>query len=184
MGKKAPKTEDVDVFVKNPKWEAFCRCYTQNQALFGNATHSYAEAYGYKLDTLPRDDAVYEEIVDEDTGEKHKGKMIKASSYTLAENVCAVEGGRLLRTPQIQARITKLLNELMTDEYVDSQLVKVVTQDEDRGPKVQAIKLYAELKQRIVKKSELTGANGGPIVIDDNTKAKSKSALQRFLSGN
>lgn len=182
MGKKAPKTEDV--FALNPEWEVFCRCYTQNELLFGNATHSYAEAYNYKLDEMRRDDAVYEEIVDPDTKAIRKGKLLEASTYDKAINVCAVQANRLLRNVKIQARITKLLNELMTDEYVDSQLVKVVTQDEDRGPEVQAIKLYAELKQRIVKKSELTGANGGPIVIDDNTKAKSKSALQRFLSGN
>src|SRR5258705_8284465 len=35
-----------------PKRELFCRFYTQNEDLFGNATHSYAEAYDYKLDTL------------------------------------------------------------------------------------------------------------------------------------
>jgi hypothetical protein len=38
---------------------AFCRYYTQNEKLFGNATHSYAEAYDYKLDTLSTH-AVYE----------------------------------------------------------------------------------------------------------------------------
>jgi hypothetical protein len=43
----------------NPQCELFCRYYTQNEKLFGNATHSYAEAYDYKLDTLSTH-AVYE----------------------------------------------------------------------------------------------------------------------------
>jgi hypothetical protein len=35
-----------------PQQELFCRFYTQNEHLFGNATLSYAEAYGFKLDEL------------------------------------------------------------------------------------------------------------------------------------
>ena len=31
----------------NPKRELFCRYYTQNDKTFGNATHSYGEAYDY-----------------------------------------------------------------------------------------------------------------------------------------
>ena len=46
MGKK--------ILTLNPKEELFCRYYTQNEALFGNATLSYAEAYGYGLDELSK----------------------------------------------------------------------------------------------------------------------------------
>jgi hypothetical protein len=38
----------------------FCRFYTQNEKLFGNATHSYEEAYNYHLDPLSTK-AVYSE---------------------------------------------------------------------------------------------------------------------------
>ena len=48
MAKKAakPKPEDVSPETGlNPRQELFCRYYTQNDELFGNATLSYAEAY-------------------------------------------------------------------------------------------------------------------------------------------
>jgi hypothetical protein len=98
-----------------PKRELFCRFYTQNEDLFGNATHSYAEAYDYKLDTLsaeaawsaPQDDSPREKLDD--------------SPYDKAVHVCAVEASRLLRIPDVQARITALLNEMLKDGVVDSQ---------------------------------------------------------------
>ncbi len=184
---KKPEPEVIEdgsqPFILNPQWELFCQYYTKNTELFGNATHSYAEAYDYKLDELDHDDAIYEETPLPDGSIKY-GKIIEPSTYSKAVNVCAVQSNRLLRNSKIQTRITKLLNELMTDEFVDSQLVKVITQDRDLSPKVAAIKQYNELKARIIKKTELTGANGGAIVIDDNSRAKTKSAIGRFLSGN
>jgi hypothetical protein len=51
------------------KRELFCRFYTQNEDLFGNATHSYAEAYEYKLDTL-NTEAVYSEPDEDGKTEK------------------------------------------------------------------------------------------------------------------
>ncbi|RUV40028.1 MULTISPECIES: hypothetical protein [unclassified Mesorhizobium] len=68
------------------KQELFCRYYTQNRALFGNATHSYAEAYGYDLDKLSRDDAVFEEWTDEQgqpAAETDSGEQLRSSSKRL-----------------------------------------------------------------------------------------------------
>jgi hypothetical protein len=89
------------------KREAFFQYYTKNQEMFGNATRSYAEAFIYKLDELSRQPR-YE-------GKGKKRKKLP-SEYDLACNVCAVEGGRLLRIPQIQEHITALLNELLRDD--------------------------------------------------------------------
>jgi hypothetical protein len=53
MGRKKSSTRPTLIFLK-PQQELFCRYYTQDFSLCGNATLSYAEAYEYKLDELAR----------------------------------------------------------------------------------------------------------------------------------
>src|SRR5215204_6474040 len=146
MAKKAekPKPEKPKL---NPKQEAFCRYYAQGEGTFGNATESYAAAYGYDLDPADEDDE------HEDDGENEEGDDIE---YDGARNVCAVEGARLLRNPNCQERINVLLNELLKDEIVDAQLAKVIKQDGDLTPKVAAIKEYNKLRGRIIDHSKVT----------------------------
>lgn len=120
-----------------PKEELFVRYFTQNDETFGNATQSYAAAYGVNLD-VPRDDEKRDE----------NGKVILRSSYDRACQLCAVEGKRLLRKPKIQSLKVKLLNELMTNEVIDAELMKVVKQDEDRASKVAAMREFNKLKNR------------------------------------
>jgi hypothetical protein len=140
----------------NPQRELFCRYYTQNEDLFGNATHSYAEAYDYKLDTLS-----HEAIYDLPEGNKDR-KKIQDSEYERAIHVCAVEGSRLLRSPEVQSRITALLNEILRDEVVDSQLAKLIMQDSEPAAKIAAIREYNKIRQRIVDKTDIT-SGGKPI---------------------
>jgi hypothetical protein len=128
------------------KREAFCQYYTKNQALFGNATLSYAEAFGYKLDELSKEDAKYK-------GKGAKRKLIEPSSYDKAYHVCSVQSSRLLRNADIQNRITALLNELLRDDIVDSQLAKIITQDDDLQSKVRAINEYNKVCGRIIDKT-------------------------------
>lgn len=172
--KKAPVVKGL-----KPQWELFCRFYTQNQKMFGNATHSYAEAYDYKLDTLDTENAQYEEL-ELENGSTRRGKKIIDSDYDRAVAVCATEGGRLLRTPEIQDRLTELLNDLLTDKMIDSQLAKVAMQDKDLSAKMQAIKEYNAVKNRVTKKVELTGANGEPLFNDEHRK-KTDTALKDLL---
>jgi hypothetical protein len=56
MGKKKSSKEQAEQEQTelNAKRELFCRYYTQNSELFGNATLSYAEAFDYKLEDKPR----------------------------------------------------------------------------------------------------------------------------------
>ena len=129
----------------NPKHEAFCRYYTQNDQTFGNATLSYAYAFDYKLDELPDDDEVRDE----------SGVVIEASSYDKAYKVCSVMGHRLLRNASIQQRNVVLLNELLTDQVVDSELAKVIKQDGDLTPKVAGIKEYNKVRGRIIDKTKI-----------------------------
>jgi hypothetical protein len=138
------------------KRELFCRFYTQNEDLFGNATHSYAEAYEYKLDTL-NTEAVYSE-----PDENGKTEKIEDSEHQKAIHVCAVEASRLLRNPDVQARITALLNEILKDEVVDSQLAKLIMQDKEPAAKIAAIREYNKIRQRIVDKTDIT-SGGLPI---------------------
>jgi hypothetical protein len=147
------------------KRELFCRFFTQNEKLFGNATHSYAEAYGYKLDTLSTK-GVYSEP-DEDG----KTEKFEDSEYDKAIHVCAVEASRLLRNPEVQLRITALLNEILKDNFVDSQLAKLIMQDAEPSAKIAAIREYNKVRQRITEKHDIT-SGGLPItgmrVIKDN----------------
>lgn len=129
-----------------PKQELFCQYYTKNEALFGNATLAYAEAYGYDLDSLDRTPVYAED----------KKTIIEDSEYTKAYNVCSVQGSKHLRNPKIQARITELLNELMRDDVVDAQLAKLIMQDHKPEAKIAAIREYNKLKQRIIEKIDHT----------------------------
>ena len=136
---RAPKKTEKPVL--NPKQEAFCRYYAQGEGTFGNATLSYAAAYEIELGDLTRHDMV--------------GNMIVPKQYKLAHNTCAVNGTRLLRNAHIQERVNTLLNELLKDEVVDAELAKVIKQDGDLQPKVQAIKEYNKLRGRIIEKSQV-----------------------------
>ncbi len=172
MAKKTTKSKPLT----NPKWELFCRCYTSNRELFGNATHAYAEAFHYKLDELSRDDAEYE--TDEETGIT---KRVTPSSYDKALNVCAVMGNRLLRITKVNDRLNQLLNELCKEEIVDAELSWVIMQRTDLSPKVAAIKEFNAVQGRTKKKIELTGPNGQSL-FDDETKTKSKTAVKDYLT--
>ena len=172
--RKNTKYPTKSLLIKN---ELFCKLYTQNSALFGNGTLCYAEAYDFKLAELNRE-AVYE-----------NGKKIEASEYEKAYNTCSVNANQLLRKPKIQSRVTELLNELMNDKYVDSQLVKVIAQDTDLTPKVAAIREYNKLRQRIVEKQDIT-SNGKTIEFPPVSEMTSeqideylKSSLTRTATG-
>lgn len=140
----------------NPRQELFCRYYTQNDALFCNATLSYAEAYGYQLETLSHE-GVYEQ-------QGAKTVLVEKSEYDNSYNICAVEGNRHLKNPNIQAKITDFLNEMLIDKVVDSHLSSLIIQNKDLPSKVAAIREYNKLRQRITGKHDITsGGNALPI---------------------
>ena len=114
----------------NTKQELFCQFYINNKESFGNATMSYALAYGLDANL--------------------KGTDEQKANYWLANKHASTLAG----TPHVRNRITKLLNDLMTDEVVDSELSKVIQQDGDLSSKVSAIREYNKLKKRITEKME------------------------------
>ncbi len=126
----------------------FCRAYVLNESTRRNAVFSYDFAFEKHLDEQPKDDAVYEEGWEDEEGNTHKGKLLTPSSYDRCYNVCGVEGHKLLKKPKISKRITKLLNEMLTDEFVDGELTKVIAQDDELSPKVRGIEEFNKLRKR------------------------------------
>lgn len=109
-----------------PEWELFCQYFVSSYETFGNATKSYAKAYNIDI--------------------SNKSKYAS----------CRTQGYRLLTNDDILKRINELLTELvMNDTTVDMQLAFLITQMGDYGAKIQAIKEYNKLKQRITDKVEV-----------------------------
>ncbi len=140
-------TEIVGVEL-NQNQRLFCEFFVFNDSLRNNATWCYAEAYNFKLDELSKDDAKY-------SGKGKNRKMIEPSTYKKAENSCAAMASKLLRNNKIQDYLVKLRNEMLKDEVVDSELMRVIYQNDDLAPKVAAIKEFNKLRRRTVDDDKL-----------------------------
>lgn len=150
----------------NIQQERFCNNFVNIDALFSNATLSYAEAYGYDIDG-----ASQEPEKDE------KGRDIPLSSdYHRMYNTCGVNGSRLLKNDKINTRINELFLLSMNDGMVDQELVKVIKQNYKLDSKVSAIKEYNKLKQRIVERLDHT-SDGKPITIQISEAVARKNGL-------
>lgn len=159
--KKEKKTVDKKQRELNLKRELFCQLYVNNRELFGNATKCYAEAYQYELDMLSteRPATKYKTIkeVDQETGEVMETEVAcewGKSEYELAINVCAVEGARLLRSDQVNAKVDELLLALSTEDVVDKELMWIMAQREELTPKLGAIKEFNAVRGRVKQKVE------------------------------
>jgi hypothetical protein len=118
-------SQDIKKKLK-PEWELFCQYFVSSYETFGNATRSYAKAYNIDIS---------------DKSKYHS---------------CRTQGYRLLAIESVLKRINELLTDLvMNDTTVDMQLAFLITQMTDYGAKVQAIREYNKLKQRIIDKHEL-----------------------------
>lgn len=109
------------------KQKFFCELYAGEREFFGNGVQSYIEAY------------------DPDQTAKNWYKSACASA------------SRLLRNVKVITEINRLLEvQGLNDEAVDKQLSFLIAQHADFGSKVQAIREYNKLKQRIITKTDLT----------------------------
>jgi len=116
--------------------EQFCRTYTSAGEFFGNGLHSYMECFDIDM--------------------KNKGWQKVATSGA----------ARLLRNPDICLRINELLDDKgLNDQYVDKQLLFLITQGADFNAKLGAVKEYNRLKTRIDDKLRLMGVGGGAIEV-------------------
>lgn len=189
MKKKATKKKGEAIEVKyNPdlkltvKEELFCQYLVVNAETRGNQAMSYAHAYGKieELENASKDDAVYDDVEDDVTGKRTRVK-IQESSYTRLYNLCAVNGGRLVRKAHIQRRKYELLNALLRDDVVDGELAKVILQDADYNPKVRAITEYNSLRSRKVEKHEHVHAFSDIAGMTREELAKEKEQLMSFF---
>ena len=137
------------------KREKFCYNYAVNTELFNHATFSYADAFGIGLDSLSKE-PVTKEVWDEKKGVSTT-VIVEKSPYDKKYHVCAVEAHKLLKMPEIDARIRELFIENMNDELVDSELMFVVKQRKDLKAKNSAISEYNKVKQRVLNKVKVEG---------------------------
>lgn len=108
----------------NSNQEKFCELYV-SQEFFGNGVDTYMEIY--KID------------------------QSKPNWYKTA---CSA-ASRLLSDVKVSKRINELLEAAgLTDNYVDKQLLFLITQHADFGSKLGAIREYNKLKKRITEKLE------------------------------
>jgi hypothetical protein len=111
-----------------PKQEKFCQIYCSPSEFFANGVQSYIEAYDIDVSKNP-------------------------SAYASART----QSYNLLTNHDILGRINELLDlQGLNDQFVDKQLLFVIQQNADMGAKVQAMKEYNKLKQRIQDKLDLT----------------------------
>lgn len=130
--------------------ETFVNLYVKGSGeLRGHATLCYAAAYGYDLDALSRDDAVWSDETTDDDGKVIQPKqLIRPSSYDRVYTVCATNGSRLLRNAHIYERKVALLNEMLKDDVVDSRLAHWILQDAEPAAAIAALKEYNKLRKR------------------------------------
>lgn len=148
------------------KQELFCYYYTQNPETLLNATLSYAEAYGFDLESMSHEGRY---VIKE-----NKEKDYIKSEFERYEHYCGVAASRMMRNDRISRRITDLFNETMRDELVDMELMKIIRGNSKNSDKIAAIKEYNALKQRITKKLDLSTLGKS---INSEDKGKIKSAL-------
>ena len=112
------------------------------------------------------------------------GTQAYLEAYGLDEsgyNTAKVGASRMLTNDNICHRINELLDEAgLNDNFVDKQLLFVITQHSDLSNKMSAIREYNKLKQRITDKLDLTTGGekltGSPIIID-NAQGKEPNEL-------
>lgn len=86
--------------------------------------------------------------------------------YGVKYNSAKVGACLLLKRPEIARRINELLDEAgLSDNFVDKQLLFLITQQHDLAAKVAAIREYNKLRQRVIEKVDIT-SNGNELSTD------------------
>jgi hypothetical protein len=128
--------------------ELFCQYYV-TQEFFANGLKSYAEAYGM------------------DTSDPTSYRSAKESA------------SRLLRNVDICQRINELLDmQGLSDQFVDKQMAFLITQNDDFSTKLQAMKMYNDMHNRIKSRLEVTGKDGGAIQVNYQLEKLDQSQLK------
>lgn len=127
-----PKVEEKKEVKLNPRQELFCNLYATDREFFGNGVQSYIEVY------------------EPDQSKPNWYKSAQASA------------SRLLSNAIVYNRINELLEESgLNDNFVDKQLLFLISQQSDFTNKAAAIREYNKLKQRIIDRLDHTSKGEG-----------------------
>jgi len=129
-----------------PEQELFCQCYVgyHDKELFSNKTRSFIYAYGRT--------ERYNELLEL---KNSNPSATTRAAFKKFENLCAKGGSDLFRNTQIVDRVNKLFDSLYNNDHVDRELSYTITQRYDLASKVQAIREFNRISNRI-KKNEST----------------------------
>lgn len=112
----------------NLRQERFCQLYATDRQFFGNGVETYIEVYELN---------------------KAKPNWYKTACQSAS---------RLLSNVKVCERINELLEEGgLNDQFVDKQLLFLITQHADFNSKSKAISEYNKIKKRVSDKLELNG---------------------------
>lgn len=127
-----------------PQQELFCQYYAGygDRSLMSNGTLSYMQAFNI--------DAPTHRVQVKKGGKSYWDYHDKYKSAKSAAHV-------LLTNNDIKARIYTLFKTLFSTDVVDSELLSVIMQNEDKAAKVAGVREFNALKGRIIKKIKLSG---------------------------
>lgn len=127
MARKSTKQPKLSREKLTPQQELFCQLYASDREFFGNGVATYIEVY--------------------------EPDQTKPNWYKTA---CS-SASQILSNIKVCKRINELLDqEGLNDSFVDKQLLYLITQHDDKGAKLAALREYNKLKGRITEKIDHT----------------------------
>lgn len=149
------KIESAKKIRMTPQQMEYAYYYTlKDSVTYGNATLSYAVAYGYDLPT--RQDGTID---------------TSSNDY----RVCQAASSRLSGSPEMIKTIEKILVERLNDTSVDARLSSIIHTGKDTDS-IQGIKIYNDLKGRVIKNMNLN-------VIARPLESVSDEELEKIANG-
>lgn len=160
--KKEAKADDGSKSLKDKQRETFCALYsTAGHHFFGNATYSYAEAYG-KMERLNEIDELLETAdnsheYDDDGNRLDEGptqaQKLSAEKKRIT-NSCSTLGWRLLRNIEIRLRCNYYLHAYLSENAIDARRSFIINQDRDLRAAEAALANYDKVAGRIKKDTD------------------------------
>lgn len=142
LKKKAIKKTKLSDTKLTPAQELFCQCYAghHDRDLFSNKTRSYIYSHG--------ETDKHNELI---AAKAANPSMETRAALKRFENLCAKLGSNLFRNVHIVDRVNELFDSLYSNDHVDRELSYTITQRYDLASKVQAIREFNRISNRIKK---------------------------------
>lgn len=180
MPTKTPKKKVAKKAIINKKrlsaeQELFCQLYAGNHVkeLFGNATRSYMEAYGYNSRIQSVREQIDEQYQLKDRGFSAEIKSLESKIKSI-EGSARTAGNRMFTIVSISNRVNEIMDSMIRDDFNDREMLYTIGQRYDLASKIAAIREYNQLKKRIQKDPP---AQVGPISIQISPDVLNKMGL-------